>query len=314
MHLILILVLVAPVLAFHASSRAPHTSRLSSPQCNLLDDAGDGDIVAVLELATVTVAALIGAPAAWSLVRRQDGSSIDESSAPTSSPSLPRNALTEKVAIDIDLGPDGQPKGVSRILFKPLLARSEFLVVNLTAPLGLVIEERNSAIVATGALPGYGAFGRVQEGDHIRAVTAYAEVIGDAPMWQQVTSGTPIGDIRLARLIFTTEGASYTDVRDAIASHKDSDGSQKDKGRTPQVTLVLERAVNATSASTPRDGVPQLESLLDVLKGDLSRAAVGEIGSSGKRGLVERARQAFGVDGEAAEDKANGRPRKEDWW
>ena len=73
-------------------------------------------------------------------------------------------------------------------------------------------------------------------------------------------------------------------------------------------------AMDATSASTPRDGVPQLESLLDVLKGDLSRAAVGEIGSSGKRGLVERARQAFGVDGEAAEDKANGRPRKEDWW
>ena len=169
--------------------------------------------------------------------------------------------------------------------------------------------------MATGARPGYGAFGRVQEGDIIRAVTAYSEVIGDAPMWQQVTSGTPIGDIRLARLIFTTEGASYTDVRDAIASHKDSNGSQKDKGRTPQVTMVLERAVNATSASTPRDGVPQLESLLDVLKGDLSRAAVGEIGSSGKRGAVERARQAFGVDGEEAEGNANGRPpRKEDWW
>ena len=303
---------VLATLAFHASPRAPRPPQLrSSPQCSLLDDAGDGDIVAVLELATVAVAALIGAPAAWSLVRRQDGSSVDESAAP----SLPRNVPTEKVAIDIDLGPNGQPKGLSRILFKPLLNSSEFLVVNLTAPLGLVIEERNSVIVATGALPGYGAFGRVQEGDIIRAVTAYSEVIGDAPMWQQVTSGTPIGDIRLARLIFTTEGASYTDVRDAIASHKDSNGSQKDKGRTPQVTMVLERAVNATSASTPRDGVPQLESLLDVLKGDLSRAAVGEIGSSGKRGAVERARQAFGVDGEEAEGNANGRsPRKEDWW
>ena len=34
-----------------------------------------------------------------------------------------------------------------------------------------------------------------EEGDLLRAVTAYAAVAGDAPMWQQLTSGTPVGDV-----------------------------------------------------------------------------------------------------------------------
>ena len=37
----------------------------------------------------------------------------------------------------------------------------------------------------TGALPGYSAFEKVEQGDLLRAVTAYAAVAGDAPMWQQ---------------------------------------------------------------------------------------------------------------------------------
>ena len=37
----------------------------------------------------------------------------------------------------------------------------------------------------TGALPGYSAFEQVEQGDLLRAVTAYAAVAGDAPMWQQ---------------------------------------------------------------------------------------------------------------------------------
>ena len=40
----------------------------------------------------------------------------------------------------------------------------------------------------TGALPGYSAFEQVEQGDLLRAVTAYAAVAGDAPMWQQAAS------------------------------------------------------------------------------------------------------------------------------
>ena len=40
-------------------------------------------------------------------------------------------------------------------------------------PLGLLIREDADAIVVTGALPDYGAFGRVRDGDIVRAVTAY---------------------------------------------------------------------------------------------------------------------------------------------
>ena len=58
----------------------------------------------------------------------------------------------------------------------------------------------------------------------MRAVSLYAMVAGDAPMWQQVTSGTPIGTRSTKRLVFTTEGATYVDVRNAIASHRPSEG------------------------------------------------------------------------------------------
>ena len=101
----------------------------------------------------------------------------------------------------------------------------------------------------------------VVSGDYLRAVTAFAEVVGDAPMWQQVTSGTPIGDVALKRLIFKTEGATYRDVRDAIASHRQD-------GLDERVTLVLERSVNASSTSEVRTQAG-LESLSDVLTRDV---------------------------------------------
>ena len=45
-------------------------------------------------------------------------------------------------------------------------------------------------LVSQGALPGYGAIGQVEEGDLVRAVTAFASVVGDAPMWQQAKRTT----------------------------------------------------------------------------------------------------------------------------
>ena len=87
-------------------------------------------------------------------------------------------------------------------------------------------------------------------------------------MWQQVTSGTPIGDVALRRVIFKTEGATYGDVRDAIASHRRDD--KKDS-----VTLVVERAVNS---STPISSYarPQLESLPDIIKRDLKKGSASD--------------------------------------
>ena len=71
-------------------------------------------------------------------------------------------------------------------------------------------------------------------------------------------------------MIFRTEGATFADVRDAIASHRE------DEGGNGMVTLVLERAVNAsTPLSTPRDDAPpRLEPLADVIKADLKKKAV----------------------------------------
>jgi len=241
-----------------ASLISPPRASLISPRMGLLEEAIDGNIASALEIGAIAVAAAVGGGTAWSLVQREEA----QAEAAAKPPPI---ASQPKVAINVDLGPDGEPKGVSRLLFKPLLPRSELIVVNLSMPLGMLIEERDSTIVVTGALPGYGATGQVQEGDLLRAVTAYASVAGDAPMWQQVTSGTPIGDVARRRLIFKTEEATYANVRDAIASHRTDDGDDK-------VTLVLERVSNATTPRPPTAGA-QLESLTDVLSRDLSTPA-----------------------------------------
>ena len=281
------------------SSRMPVSAarvRSLAPHMGLLEEVADGNIASTLEVASIAVAAAVGTSAAWSLVQREEA---DATSADDKPPVRRSESL---VPINVDLGPDGEPKGINRLFFKPRLPRSEILVVNLTIPLGLLIEERETdgAIVVTGALPGFGAIGAVEEGDLVRAVTAYASVAGDAPMWQQVTSGTPIGDVARRRLIFKTEGATFANVRDAIASHRrddDDDGFRGSAaGRPDQVTLVLERASNASS--TPQGGErAQLESLQDVLKRDLATPPGQEAGQ-GARGKpppspAERARRIF---------------------
>lgn len=230
---------------------------------DLLEDVADGNIVAVLEVGALALAAAVGTSAAWSVVQREEAEFF-------SPPPPPPTDARGNVAVNVDLGPKGEPKGISRLFFKPLLPRSEMLVVNLTMPLGLLIEERDDgAIIVTGALPGYGAIGQVEEADLVRAVTAFAAVAGDAPMWQQVTSGTPVGDVSRKRLIFKTEGATYANVRDAIASHRGDDGDDK-------VTLVLERASNTSAPETRA----RLEPLSEVLGRDLKTAPGQDIGKA----------------------------------
>ena len=153
-------------------------------------------------------------------------------------------------------------------------------------------------------------------GDIVRAVTAYRQILAGAPMWQQapqprnrrprpptrcpqrhcplptaaarsrrpcrrppahpatrcaqLASYTPVGKLETKRLIFRTEGATFADVRGAIASHREDDGGNG------VVTLVLERAV---SASTPLNQTrdtepPRLEPLSDVILRDLKKKRV----------------------------------------
>jgi len=282
---------------------------LQSP-LDLLTAAADGDIAASLEAIVLLVAGVFAVAAARSLV---SADAADAADAADEAPRQPRTVdpAEESFAVDIDLGEDGEPPGVSRLAFQPLLARSDLLQLQLRVPLGLLIEERRltdvvgaaaasaagskrpaSTILVTGALPGtFGAFGAVAEGDLVRGVTAYTQVVGNAPMWQQVTSGTPVGKAALKRLVFRADGATYADIRDAIASHRDGDGV---------VTLLVERAVDAARPLAPRDTSERggLEPLQSVLARDLKLPAMG--GEDVLDGLpaVERAKRLLGVEKE----------------
>ena len=191
------------------------------------------------------------------------------------------------MVVDIDLGEDGEPAGTSRISFKPLLPRSDFILLELRVPLGLLIEESDARIVVTDALPGYSAMKQVEKGDLVRAVTAYAQVAGSAPMWQQVTSGTPLGDVSLKRLLFRTDDATYTDVRNAIASHRGSEGGNN------MVTLVLERAVESGTPLAERGAPLERESLAAVIARDIQQAPAKAIGD-GDATAAERAERLLG--------------------
>ena len=191
------------------------------------------------------------------------------------------------MVVDIDLGEDGEPAGTSRISFKPLLPRSDFILLELRVPLGLLIEEANERIVVTDALPGYSAIKQVEKGDLVRAVTAYAQVAGSAPMWQQVTSGTPLGDVSLKRLLFRTDDATYTDVRNAIASHRGSEGGND------MVTLVLERAVESGTPLADRGAPLERESLAAVIARDIQQAPAKAIGDDDAT-AAERAERLLG--------------------
>lgn len=250
--------------AYPSLRAAPPPSHRSMPSSmNIFEAAADGDVSAVLELAVLTVAGAAGAAGARSLVQREplaDGGTAASPPPPMAGPA--------KKAVEVDLGSDGEPKGRSRLLFNPLLERSELILLQLPTPLGLLIEEsadHGGTIVCTGALPGYSSFGTVEENDLLRAVTGYAMVAGDAPMWQQVTSGTPVGDVALKRCIFRTDGAtSYSDVRSAIASHRPGDGGNG------IVTLVVERALNSSTPEGPPAERTKLEPLQDVIARDFA--------------------------------------------
>ena len=134
----------------------------------------------------------------------------------------------------------------------------------------------------------------------LRALTAYVEVVGSAPMWQQVASGTPLispsGGSRggsLRRCVFRCEGATYRNVRDAIASHRTDDGGNG------EVTLVVERPVNASTPLAPRDdGGARLQPLSDVILRDLASGADAEKAAEpqDEGSAASRARRFFGVD------------------
>lgn len=211
----------------------------------------------------------------------------------------PRLALRDKLAVEVDLGAEGEPKGVSRLSFVPTMARSRLVVVDLRVPLGMLIEERDDGrIEVTGALPGYSAIKEVRQGDVLRAVTGYRMVMAGAPMWKQVISYTPQGKLTLKRLVYRTEGASYNDVREAISSHRLDDGGNG------VVTLVLERVVGEDER-LPFDELPPapaIEPLRDVILRDLQTPSEPDEPASERQGLPRRARSFFGVDQEEEDD------------
>lgn len=238
--------------------------------------------------------------AAWSPQRAAPTRGLPTRGLPTRGPRRCRPALA-KAAVEVDLGPDGEPAGVCRLLFSPLLERSTLSTLDLRVPLGLRIEETGGRIVVQGALPGYSADGHVEPGDVLRAVTAYREVVAGAPMWQQVISYAPVGKLALKRLIFRTDGAAFADVFDSIASHRVDDGGNG------VVTLVLERAVNSSVPVAPDEVPAGLEPLRDVILRDLkAKPEAGLDDQLKRRSAAERARGLFGVDDEEDDDGGGG--------
>jgi len=244
--------------------KQPPIWSMSSP-ADVVVAAADGDIAAALEVAILCVAGSAAVSAASGLVQR-------EAADATFQPPPMGAPTTSSVSVDVDLGSGGEPAGPQRIYLKPLLLRSELLLVHLPIPLGMLVEEKvdhNGTIEVTGALPGFSAINNVHEGDIVRGLTAYREVIAGAPMWQQVTSGTPMGTRQLKRCFFRVDAnARYADVRDAIASHRSSEGGNG------VVTLVVERAINSSTplpVPSPQSTASKLKPLQDIVWDDLRR-------------------------------------------
>lgn len=261
--------MIALVASYNAAPHTPPTRTLTpTAGVDLLTDAAGGDVAAAVESA-----ALAAAGAAAALAARA-ATAVDDNR-PLAPPPPPPPEEVEKVAVEVDLGAGGEPAGVSTLSFRPLLARSDVFVLNVPVPLGLLIEEcalnstgarTKTSIRVTGTLPGYGAHNLLQPDDLVLGVTAYAEVVAGASMWQQAISYEPQGTVQLKRLLFRTEDATYDDIRSAIASHRESDGGDG------IVTLILERPVNVSTPLAPREQfTSQIVPLSDVVMADLKK-------------------------------------------
>ena len=174
----------------------------------------------------------------------------------------PRMAASSAIAIEIDLGPEGEPVGKTTVKITPKLQNSEMIQMDLGLPLGLLIsvqEDGGGSVagmwyqktrgVVDDALPGYSAHGAVRKGDLLRAVTGYRSVVLNPEGFQafkQVASGTPVGagnpqNVKLRRIIYKCDSATYDNVREAISSHNEGNRI---------ATLVIERSLDSGSSSS----------------------------------------------------------------
>ena len=116
----------------------------SAPVLDLMMDAADGDIAAALEMGAIVMLGAGAARLALTLV------ATDAEAAPPPASS----SAGDTMVLEIDLGDEGEPKGVSRLFFRPLLPRSDLLQITLRMPLGLLISEAQGSILVDGTLPG----------------------------------------------------------------------------------------------------------------------------------------------------------------
>ena len=294
------LAMFAPPLRWPAPRRRPRGAAALGLG-DLLDAAAEGDLAANIEAVSLLAASAVGVAAARSL--------IDEGEPPPPPPPPPDDDSpddTGLVAVSVDLGQDGEPAGVARLNLRPRRRRSDILLLErMRLPLGLVIEEVAGEIVVTGALPGYGAVGQAAEGDVVRGLTAWAPVLAGSPMWQQVTSGTPLGTRQLKRVLFSADGATFGDVRGAIASHR------ADAGGDGYATLIVERVREEgepAGAVSPSQR-PSLEPLGAVLARDLRLPAGGDAAAAAgvdQRTWAERAGALLGGSGDEDDEGGPG--------
>ena len=164
------------------------------------------------------------------------------------------------IEIEINLGPDGEPAGKTTLKITPKLSNSEMITMDLGLPLGLLISVQEDGggsvagmwyqktrVVVDDTLPGYSAHRVLRKGDLLRAVTGYRSVVLNPEgfnAFKQVTSGTPVGagnpqNVKLRRIIYKCDSATYDNVREAISSHNEGNRI---------ATLVIERSLDSTSS------------------------------------------------------------------
>jgi hypothetical protein len=146
-----------PCAAMRVPLLQPPACRSPAASMGILQAVADGDISAVIETGVIATAGVVAAAAARNVLagdEEEGDSALDE--VVSEAASISRDRQRGNVAVEVDLGKDGEPKGVQRLLFKPMMPCSELLLLELRVPLGLVIEERDAGVIeVTGALPGY---------------------------------------------------------------------------------------------------------------------------------------------------------------